>query len=664
MEFVKERKDKQRLIDGLQRLWHDLYGCDGLTLSQITQIKQEAIAAGVCPSLDHYYLDREDLMNYDVKRFLKLIEFWSDKGVLMDKDHPIRKIANVFLACVEANGLGLHFVGFMRTIELLGSEEQKKLWLPRGYTLQAVGCYCQTEMGHGSDVQSLETTATYDVTAKEFVIHSPTVTSIKFWPGGLGKMSNHAVVQAQMYVKDEHCGVQTFIVQIRDRDHLPLEGIHVGDIGSKFGFNGTDNGFIRFTNVRIPRENLLNRYCQVSEEGVFTKMSDSAIRLSYGNMLFLRIKFFTDRSFQFSKLATIGIRYSIVRRQFKDSDTGEERQILDYQTQQYRLFPLLGISYAIRLASTELSKLYKTFETENEEGKEPFKLLKDIHTLASCLKPLATWRMRKFGEYVKQCCGGHGFLNVSGIHRIVKSEEGLVTAEGTNIVVAQQTGKILLQGAAKLMQGEKLTGVTSFLNDQFLNPKKASDFSCVNQRIVAAFNARVCFHLSYASKKVQRLMGEGLDMQTIWNEKVQQDFIDIAMYFADAYLLKTAFRELEDNKFVTDETKPSVEKCLQVYAIYCILEELPSFSVTQFFTSNEVESLRETFAEALRFIRENALAIVDGFGYLDEELCSVLGSYDGDVYTKLIGVVRKNPLNKSNVLPGYFEHIKTLRSKI
>lgn len=229
------------------------------------------------------------------------------------------------------------------------------------------------------------------------------MSSIKFWPGGLGKLSNHAVVQAQLYINGKHYGVQTFIVRIRDDDHIPCEGIHVGDIGSKFGFNSTDNGFVKFTNYRIPRENILSRYVQVAEDGTFTTLGKDAIRLGYGNMLYLRLMMVNGRAINFSRLATIGIRYSIVRRQFKDSETGEERQILDYQTQQYRLFPLLGISYAIRLASLELNNMYTQYETMMSEGKKPFELLQNIHVLCSCLKPLVTWRMRRFGEYVKQC---------------------------------------------------------------------------------------------------------------------------------------------------------------------------------------------------------------------------------------------------------------------
>lgn len=61
-----------------------------------------------------------------------------------------------------------------------------------------------------------------------------------------------------------------FIVPIRDlKTHKPLEGIEVGDIGPKYGYNAKDNGYARFTNVRIPRENMLMKFTKVTKEGEF-----------------------------------------------------------------------------------------------------------------------------------------------------------------------------------------------------------------------------------------------------------------------------------------------------------------------------------------------------------------------------------------------------------
>lgn len=68
---------------------------------------------------------------------------------------------------------------FVPAIRGQGTEEQQQKWLPLAYKMQIIGCYAQTELGHGSNVQGLETTATFDPSTDEFIMNSPTLTSSK-----------------------------------------------------------------------------------------------------------------------------------------------------------------------------------------------------------------------------------------------------------------------------------------------------------------------------------------------------------------------------------------------------------------------------------------------------------------------------------------------------
>lgn len=68
---------------------------------------------------------------------------------------------------------------FIPFIKGQGTDEQKQKWLSLARKMQIIGCYAQTELGHGSNVQGLETTATFDLQTDEFIIHSPTLTSSK-----------------------------------------------------------------------------------------------------------------------------------------------------------------------------------------------------------------------------------------------------------------------------------------------------------------------------------------------------------------------------------------------------------------------------------------------------------------------------------------------------
>lgn len=71
---------------------------------------------------------------------------------------------------------------------------------------------------------------------------------------------------AQLYTNGQRHGIHAFIVQLRDEDtHMPLPGIKVGEIGAKLGMNGTNNGFLGFEQVRIPREHMLMKNAKVLE---------------------------------------------------------------------------------------------------------------------------------------------------------------------------------------------------------------------------------------------------------------------------------------------------------------------------------------------------------------------------------------------------------------
>lgn len=188
---------------------------------------------------------------------------------------------------------------FYACIESLADDEQQAKWLPMIKDIKMIGCYAQTELGHGSNVavsfilieifyQGIETTATFDNKTDEFVINSPTLTSTKFWPGDMGKMACYGVVYARLIANGKDHGVQAFLVQMRDiKTYEPLPGIEVGDIGPKFGYQSKDNGYQIFTNVRIPRDNLLKRFSELDREGNFTVKGDQ--RILYSIMLMTRV---------------------------------------------------------------------------------------------------------------------------------------------------------------------------------------------------------------------------------------------------------------------------------------------------------------------------------------------------------------------------------------
>lgn len=68
---------------------------------------------------------------------------------------------------------------FIPSLSSLGTEEQQAEWVEKAWNCSVVGTYAQTELGHGTFIRGLETTATYDPSSSEFVIHSPSITAYK-----------------------------------------------------------------------------------------------------------------------------------------------------------------------------------------------------------------------------------------------------------------------------------------------------------------------------------------------------------------------------------------------------------------------------------------------------------------------------------------------------
>jgi len=152
----------------------------------------------------------------------------------------------------------------------LGGERHAHLLAPIS-KLELAGCFCMTELLHGSNVKGLQTTATYDPKTEEFVVHTPNKGAIKWWIGNAALSGQIGTVFARLIAQGKDHGVHAFLVPLRDlKTHELCPGVIIGDCGDKNGLHGVDNGFIAFNQVRIPRVNLLNRFADVLPDGTYT----------------------------------------------------------------------------------------------------------------------------------------------------------------------------------------------------------------------------------------------------------------------------------------------------------------------------------------------------------------------------------------------------------
>jgi acyl-CoA oxidase len=70
----------------------------------------------------------------------------------------------------QTNGIGIHFFMFLTFLKSNGTKEQKEKWLDLAMEGKFMGCYAQTELGHGSNLRGLETLATFDKEVRNQII--------------------------------------------------------------------------------------------------------------------------------------------------------------------------------------------------------------------------------------------------------------------------------------------------------------------------------------------------------------------------------------------------------------------------------------------------------------------------------------------------------------
>ncbi|HET7414230.1 MAG TPA: acyl-CoA dehydrogenase [Arthrobacter sp.] len=348
----------------------------------------------------------------------------------------------------------------------LGNEEHHRKWLPGIMNMEIPGCFAMTETGHGSDVASVATTATYDPDTDEFIINTPFRAAWKEYIGNAALDGIAAVVFAQLITKGVDHGVHAFYVPLRDEANEFLPGIGGEDDGLKGGLNGIDNGRLHFSNVRIPRTNLLNRYGDVDEEGTYTSPIESPGRRFFtmlGTLVQGRVSL-DGAAVAASKVGLkIAIQYASERRQFNASSDTTEEVILDYQRHQRRLLPRLATTYAATFAHEELLQKFDDVFSGRHDSDED---REDLETLAAALKSLSTWHALDTLQTSREACGGAGFMAENRLTSLRGDLDVYATFEGDNTVLLQLVAKRLLADYAKEFKNVDFGIMARFVADQ------------------------------------------------------------------------------------------------------------------------------------------------------------------------------------------------------
>jgi acyl-CoA oxidase len=345
--------------------------------------------------------------------------------------------------------VGVQLGLFGGAILQLGTKAHHEAYLADLIRGDLLGCFVMTESGHGSNVQALGTTATYDAEAGEFVIDTPDDRARKDYIGNAALHARVAVVFAQLVVAGESHGVHALVVPLRDEDGTVLPGIRIEDCGRKIGLNGVDNGRIWFDGVRVPRGNLLDRYAGVTEEGRYFSDIDNPDRRFFtmlGTLVQGRVCV-GGAAINASKVAiTIAVKYALQRRQFGSPGSGQEELLLDYGQHQRRLLPLLARTYAMHFAQERVAAdLHKVFNRFGEvEAADDDHDRRALEARAAGTKALGTWHASRTIQECREACGGAGYLSVNRFDALRADTDVFTTFEGDNTILLQLVAKGLL----------------------------------------------------------------------------------------------------------------------------------------------------------------------------------------------------------------------------
>jgi acyl-CoA oxidase len=621
-----------------------------------------------------YFLERADLYRTTLEKYLALPKLAMSMG---EKD-PIAVGRIIRELIDEPGGLDLHLGMFIPTIQGQGDKEQQKHWLPMCTKLQCIGTYAQTELGHGTYIRGLETTATYDAEKEEFVVHSPTLTSTKWWPGGMGKTATHAVVMARLVTGGKDVGPHAFIVQIRrNEDHQAMPGVTAGDIGPKMGYNAVDNGFLRFDHVRVPRRAMLMKHSKVDPDGTYHP--PPVAKASYGTMVFVRSDIVMNAALYMKKAVTIAIRYNLVRRQSNPGgekssggpgQKGLELQVIDYQHSQRSLFPVLARAFAFHCTSDYMRRMYFRYEKTSRVNGD-YSALPELHATSSGLKAYCSWATKDAIELCRLCCGGQGFMALAGFGTTFGNYAPNATYEGDNNVLCLQTARYLLKvaravaaagrgkgGAVTVEDVPTASGGARYLLEAGGGGELGSSSKLGKNGVpLCDFNALLTAYAHAARRQVLAAARRAGNSKA--DEAMSRDMVAwikaAKAHCAYVVLLNFVDAVAESKSRVSAATSAVMDRLVALHALATIDDNMGDFIEDGYVSAEQAGAIRGEVAALLAELRPDAAALVDSFALDDYFLNSALGASDGDVYARLYEEVQDAPFNKSHVPPGYAE---------
>ncbi|ETZ52057.1 acyl-CoA dehydrogenase, C-terminal domain protein [Mycobacterium sp. MAC_011194_8550] len=529
---------------------------------------------------------------------------------------------------------GVQWGLFGGAVENLGTERHHETYVPKIISLELRGCFAMTETGHGSDVQSLETTATYDPATEEFVIDSPTPSARKDYIGGAAETATVAAVFAQLITTEDgkplNHGVHCLLVPIRDADGNDLPGVTTSDCEYKGGLPGVDNGRIVFDHVRVPRVNLLNKYGDVAPDGTYSSPIENPNRRFFTMLgTLVRGRITVGGSAGAAGRGALGIAtpYALQRKQFTTPDGDSEVLIMDYLVHQRRLFPLIAKSYALQFAQNELvSKCHDIQSADDPDADEQ----RELEARAAGLKAANTWHATRAIQESREACGGAGYMAENRLIALRGDTDVFTTFEGDNHVLTQLVAKELLTAYADDIKSmspvEWVRFAANAVGDRVI---KRTAAETIIQTIVDArqdseeegslfnrgtqikmFEDREEYLLASVARRLQAKSKEMSEFDAF--NSVQDHVLHAASAHIDRVVLEAFVAGIDGCP--DEQARELLGILCDLYALSVIEDDKAWYIEHRYLSTERAKAVTRGINDRCRALRPHAQTLVDGFG--------------------------------------------------